>query len=91
MLPIQWTEEAKTDLFALISFVASDNPSAAEALLTRIEASILPAAHYPQMFREGRVPDTREIIAHPNYIVVYKVTCEYLLVLSVLHARQQYP
>ncbi|EPE7490820.1 type II toxin-antitoxin system RelE/ParE family toxin [Cronobacter universalis] len=76
MLPIQWTEEAKTDLFALISFIASDNPS---------------AAHYPEMFREGRVPDTREIIAHPNYIVVYKVTSEYLLVLSVLHARQQYP
>ncbi|CCJ94597.1 hypothetical protein BN131_2270 [Cronobacter malonaticus 681] len=44
MLPIQWTEEAKTDLFALISFVASDNPSAAQALLTRIEESILPAA-----------------------------------------------
>ncbi|WP_105628577.1 type II toxin-antitoxin system RelE/ParE family toxin [Cronobacter malonaticus] len=91
MLPIQWTEEAKTDLFALISFIASDNPGAAQALLTRIEASILPAAHNPEMFREGRVPDTREIIAHPNYIVVYKVTSEYLLVLSVLHARQRYP
>ncbi|WP_105589040.1 type II toxin-antitoxin system RelE/ParE family toxin [Cronobacter sakazakii] len=91
MLPIQWTEEAKKDLFALISFVASDNPSAAQALLTRIEESILPAAYNPEMFREGRVPDTREIIAHPNYIVVYKVTSEYLLVLSVLHARQRYP
>ncbi|EOT1257950.1 type II toxin-antitoxin system RelE/ParE family toxin [Cronobacter sakazakii] len=52
---------------------------------------MLPAAYYPEMFREGRVPDTREIIAHPNYIVVYKVTSEYLLVLSVLHARQRYP
>ncbi|ALB72693.1 type II toxin-antitoxin system RelE/ParE family toxin [Cronobacter muytjensii] len=91
MRPIQWTEAAKTDLFALISVVASDNPSAAQALLTRIEASILPAAHYPEMFREGRVADTREIIAHPNNIVVYNVTSEYLLVLSVLHARQQFP
>lgn len=43
------------------------------------------------MFREGRVADTREIIAHPNNIVVYNVTSEYLLVLSVLHARQQFP
>ncbi|WP_426712514.1 hypothetical protein [Cronobacter muytjensii] len=50
-----------------------------------------PQPHYPEMFREGRVADTREIIAHPNNIVVYNVTSEYLLVLSVLHARQQFP
>ncbi|EPO1789379.1 type II toxin-antitoxin system RelE/ParE family toxin [Cronobacter turicensis] len=91
MLPIQWTEEAKTDLFALIRFIAHENPFAAQALLTRIEASILPAARYPEMLRAGRVPDTREIIAHPNYIVVYKITRECLLVLGVLHSRQRYP
>ena len=43
------------------------------------------------MYRSGRVPGTREIIAHPNYIVVYQVMAERIEVVSVLHARQEYP
>jgi plasmid stabilization system protein ParE len=37
------------------------------------------------------VPGTREIIAHPNYIVIYQVMAERIEVVSVLHARQEYP
>lgn len=91
MLPIQWTEEAKTDLFTLISFIALENPYAAESLLQQIDAAILPAAEHPYMFRAGRVDGTREVIAHPNYIVVYQVRNECIRVISVVHSRQQYP
>ena len=56
-----------------------------------IEASVLPAAEHPYLYRSGRVPGTREIIAHPNYIVVYQVMAERIEVVSVLHARQEYP
>jgi len=34
-----------------------------------IEASILPAAEHPYLFRAGRVSGTREIVAHPNYVL----------------------
>jgi toxin ParE1/3/4 len=30
-------------------------------------------------------------VAHPNYVVVYRVIDEHIEVMSVLHARQQYP
>jgi plasmid stabilization system protein ParE len=30
-------------------------------------------------------------VAHPNYIVVYRVEREEISVLRVLHSRQQYP
>lgn len=33
MLPIKWTDEAKTDLYALIAFITEENPYAAESLL----------------------------------------------------------
>ena len=57
----------------------------------RIEQSVLPTASHPYMFRSGRVNGTREIVAHPNYVVVYRVLADMMLVTAVVHARQEYP
>jgi toxin ParE1/3/4 len=43
------------------------------------------------MYRPGRIPGTREAVVHPNYIVVYRVTAEAVEIVSVVHARQEYP
>lgn len=91
MLSIKWTDEAKRDLFTLIAFIAEENPFASESLLLRIEESIIPVAEHPYLYRQGRVPGTREIVTHPNYVVVYRVLDEFIEVLSVLHSRQEYP
>jgi toxin ParE1/3/4 len=58
---------------------------------TRIRDSVLPAAEHPYIAPIGRIPGTREIVAHPNYLVVYRVASTSIQVLRVLHARQQYP
>ena len=58
---------------------------------TLIDAAILPAVEHPYLFRPGRLAGTREIVVHPNYILVYQVGDGALVVLRVLHARQQYP
>ncbi|HGS6999755.1 TPA: type II toxin-antitoxin system RelE/ParE family toxin [Klebsiella pneumoniae] len=91
MLPVKWTDNAKQSLYALIGFIAEQNPFAAESLLHQIEDSTLPATSHPYIFRSGRVHGTREIVAHPNYVVVYRVQAECIEVLDVLHARQEYP
>lgn len=31
------------------------------------------------------------VVAHPNYVLVYRVAVDCIEVVSVLHARQQYP
>ncbi len=56
-----------------------------------IEDAVLPLAKHPFLFRRGRVPDTRELVAHPSYVVVYRVTADQIEIVNVLHARQQYP
>jgi plasmid stabilization system protein ParE len=43
------------------------------------------------MHRNGRVPDTREAIVTPNYILIYRVGTEAIEILNVKHTRQQYP
>ncbi|CAI1131580.1 Toxin RelE4 [Serratia quinivorans] len=91
MLTVKWTDEAKTGLYTLIAFIAEQNPVAAESLMQRIEESVIPVTEHPYLFRTGRVAGTREIVVHPNYIVIYRVLAEHIEVLSVLHARQEYP
>ena len=46
---------------------------------------------YPYLYREGRVPGTRDALLHPNYLLVYRVTADSVEILRVLHTRQQYP
>lgn len=44
MLTVKWTDEAKTGLYTLLAFIAERNPLAVEALLQRIEESVIPLA-----------------------------------------------
>lgn len=91
MLPIVWSEVALNDLDDIGAFIAQHDLKAAMRLQERIEDSVKSTATYPYMFRTGRVEGTREIVAHPNYIVVYRVLAEMILIAGVVHARQQYP
>lgn len=91
MLQIFWRASARANLASIIRFIANESPSAARQMRMRIEAAVLPAAEHPYLYRPGRVPGTREIIAHPNYVIVYHVTVDRIEVLNILHSRQEYP
>ncbi len=91
MLEIVWTDEARHDLRNLIDYVSARNPPAAKRILALLEAAITPAVEHPYLFRPGRQPGTREIVVHPNYILIYEVCDGLLNVVRVLHARQKYP
>ncbi|WP_195845812.1 type II toxin-antitoxin system RelE/ParE family toxin, partial [Burkholderia pseudomallei] len=45
----------------------------------------------PRLYRAGRVSGTREMVVHHNYIVVYSIDADVVEILSVKHARQQWP
>lgn len=70
MLPIRWNAKALDELDAIAGYIAQFNPIAAEDLQALIEASVLPLSEHPYLYRMGRVAGTRELVAHPNYIVV---------------------
>ncbi|MEG3133673.1 type II toxin-antitoxin system RelE/ParE family toxin [Rouxiella sp. T17] len=91
MLQIIWSQPARSDLVNIIKYISDENPFAARHIRNLIEEAILPTAEHPYIFRAGRVPGTREIVAHPNYILIYGVSADRITVLSVLHARQEYP
>ncbi|XXQ68619.1 type II toxin-antitoxin system RelE/ParE family toxin [Neisseriaceae bacterium B1] len=46
----------------------------------------------PMLGRIGRVmKGTRELVVHPNYLIIYRVLPETVEIVGVLHARRQYP
>ncbi|QKF50750.1 type II toxin-antitoxin system RelE/ParE family toxin [Pseudomonas graminis] len=87
---VEWRPEAVADLWEILEYIDERNPQAAEELYAEIERATSALPEHPYLYRLGRVPNTREIIVHPNYLVIYRLT-DGIEILSVLHARQQYP
>lgn len=46
---------------------------------------------HPFMYRTGRLPETREALIHPNYLLVYRVAAGSVEIVNVMHSRQLYP
>ncbi len=91
MLPIRWNAKALDELDVIAGYIAQFNPIAAESLQYLIEASVLPLSEHPYLYRPGRVAGTRELVVHPNYIVVYRVLTDQVEVVGILHAAREYP
>jgi len=86
-----WRAEARRNFREIIGYIAERNPIAAVALEDRVVRVTEQLPLTPFMFRVGRMPGTREAVIHPNYVIVYQVGNDFVRILTILHARQQYP
>lgn len=91
MFPIEWRDSARADLRDIITYVADRNPDAAARLNLVIEHAAERLSQFPYMHRTGRTPHTREVVVHPNYILIYRVSATQVEILNVVHSRRQYP
>ena len=91
MLSLVWRAGALDDLDTILTFIADRNVAAAAHLQEAIEACAERLPEHPYLYRPGRVPGTREAVVHPNYIIVYRVTADAVEILSLVHARREYP
>ena len=82
---------ARSSLTEISGYIADRNPVAAQRLKDAIEQSVSNLPQHPYLYRPGLVAGTREIVVHPNYVVVYRVTGSAIEVINVLHSRQKYP
>ncbi|HPO18418.1 MAG TPA: type II toxin-antitoxin system RelE/ParE family toxin [Rubrivivax sp.] len=90
-MELRWTPEAIQDREAIYDYIEADNPTAALALDELFEQRAGRLVDHPGLGRPGRVAGTRELVAHPNYILIYDVAGDLVRMLRVLHASRQWP
>ena len=92
MLPVEWKASADADLLEILDSISEHNEQAAERLFDRIQYDLEHAAEHPYLFKPSqRIPGMREIVTHPNYVVLYRVTATCIEVVNVVHARREFP
>ncbi|EQB06515.1 hypothetical protein L288_10930 [Sphingobium quisquiliarum P25] len=88
---IIWRPNAREEARQIIDYISDRNLAAAAQLAELTEYVADRLADPPYVNRAGRVPDTREAIITPNYMLVYRVGTEVIEILAIKHTRQQYP
>ena len=90
---VNFTPQARDDLRAIRDWIAADDPSAADRVVSRIAQTAMMFGQFPLLGRAGRVQGTREfsVVGLP-YLLVYSIASESDVdVLTVVHARRRYP
>lgn len=90
-MKLSWTAEADADREAIYHYIEADNPRAAVKLDEEFDRRAEQLLSHPMMGRGGQVPNTRELVVRPSYIMVYDIAGETIRILRVLHAAQQWP
>ena len=87
-------EIAEEDFTEIITFIADDNPTAAEAIATKIEKNLELLSDNPHL---GRIPRDEEIrnlgyryIIVQNYIVFYTIEERTIIIHRILHCARNY-
>ena len=88
---IRWRPLAEADLDEIVDHIAQDDVRAAIELGDMIERRIAELAEQPRRYRSGRVRGTREMVVHPNYVVVYRVKRDEIEIVRVLHTARRWP
>lgn len=90
---VNFTPQALDDLRAIRAWIAADDESAADRVLSRIRQTAMMFGQFPLLGRTGRVERTREfsVVGLP-YLIVYRIASETDLdILTVLHTSRMYP
>jgi toxin ParE1/3/4 len=89
---IVWSRRAIEHLTYLRSYIARDNPTAANRIAGILLEAVERLAELPNLGRPGRVAGTRELVVPgPPYLIPYRLRGDRLEVIAVFHARQKWP
>ena len=88
---IRWTLRALNRLDEIAAYIAKDNPARAVTFVKELQDKInILKTH--QLGTTGRVPGTKELVLHKNYLAVYRIKSkaknEEVQIITILHAAQ---
>ena len=87
-MSIKWTKTALRSVVEIAGFIAKDNSTRATSFVQELQDAVTKLQAHPGMGRAGRVPGTRELVLHKNYIAIYRVRGTDVEILRLHHAAQ---
>ncbi|NLT50638.1 MAG: type II toxin-antitoxin system RelE/ParE family toxin [Ignavibacteria bacterium] len=91
---IRFLRIAEEDFVEIISYIAADNPAAAEAIASKIEKNIKLLSENPELGRMPRDEDIKNLgyryIIIQNYIVLYTIEESVIIIHRILHSARDY-
>lgn len=89
---VRWLRKALRNLDDEASYIAADNPAAAQLVVQRVFEAVAMLPDQPAIGRPGRVPGTRELVVlNTRYIVPYRVRGRTIEILRVFHTSRRLP
>ena len=88
-MALRWTKTALGSVDAIAGFIAQDNPRRATSFVLELKDAVTKLQVHPGMGRPGRVPGTRELVLHENYIATYRVRGADVEILRLHHVARQ--
>lgn len=90
-MKVAWSATARQDRERIARIIARDDRKAAIKLDAKFESAAKGLAIHPLQGRLGRRQGTRELVVHPNYLLVYVADTDVVTILTLLHAAQRWP
>ena len=86
---IKWTNTALASVDEIAGYIAKDNPTRATTFVRELQDAVTKLQGHPGIGRAGRVPGTRELVLHKNYIAIYRVRGDVVEILRLHHAARK--
>ncbi|MDP1527468.1 MAG: type II toxin-antitoxin system RelE/ParE family toxin [Rhodocyclaceae bacterium] len=90
-MKVRWTPEAESDRLLIFEYIAADSPRSAIKMDEVFGKAAARLADHPGFGRAGRIPGTREVIAHKSYCLVYEIEQDTAWILALAHTARQWP
>lgn len=89
-MAVKWLKVALENMATIADYIAQDKPDRAASFVQEIREKTLVLADFPSVGRAGRVAGTRELIAHKNFLVIYRVKGTNIEIIRVRHVAQKH-
>lgn len=90
-MPVKWSKRALSSLAGIAEYIEQDNTIRAKTFVQEIRQKSDLLEQFPTIGRAGRVIGTRELVAHKNYLLVYRVRGDEVQILEVMHTSRKFP
>jgi toxin ParE1/3/4 len=88
---LRWTRKALENLDQIAAYIGQDNPTRASSFVGEIKEKTEMLLTFPALGRPGRVPGTRELVVHENYVLPYRVKGDTVQIIRVQHVARLWP